>query len=207
MDKGKQKIEYKTLNERLSNIIVASIGWLLILLGISAAFTFLSVAVYAANIDHRMSFVDYLYNPDYDHSVLKFILFVTGGLGIILLVVTLIAGFILLIRKKQWLGGVILGIITVSALFLIFVPVSQTQKTYAVKGTLKAGATFTDGQNFYTTLAYSNKEKAKQAFNNAVWVNSNEFTFKTIVSTRKVHQPLVKIELPQKPASYDADSE
>jgi hypothetical protein len=133
-------------------------------------------------------------------------LFVTGGLGILLLVVTFIAGFILLIRKKQWLGGTILGIITVSALFLFFFPVSQTQKVYSVKGTLKKGQ-FISGQSYLITSSHKSVEQAKQEWFDETWVDSQEVTFKTIVSTRKVYQPLVKIELPQKPASYDASNE
>ncbi|AYF99780.1 hypothetical protein [Lactococcus allomyrinae] len=207
MYKGKQKIELKTLNEHLNYIVVGGIIGLLILLGISAVFTFLSIAAYAASVDHSMSVVDYLYNSNYNHTVLKFILFVTGGLGIILLVVTVIASFILLMRGKQWLGGTILGIITVSTLFLFFVPVSQTQKVYSVKGILKNDV-FIDGRNDFTTPSYKSVEEAKQKFFDEVWFSSpQEVTFTTIVSTRKVYQPLVKIEFPQKPASYNADNE
>jgi glucan phosphoethanolaminetransferase (alkaline phosphatase superfamily) len=197
----------KTLNEHLLYIVIGGIIGLLILLGITAVFAFLSIAVYAASVDHSMSVVDYLYNSNYNHTVLKFILFVTGGLGIILLVVTVIASFILLLRRKQWLGFAILGIITVSTLFLFFVPVSQTQKVYAVKGTLKNDI-FIDGGNELTTPGYKSVEQAKQKFFDEVWFSSpQDVTFKTIVSTKKVYQPLLKIEFPQKPASYDADNE
>ncbi|MDT2909313.1 hypothetical protein [Lactococcus lactis] len=208
MYEGKKKIIFKTREEIFKNIIDVGIVGLVALTAISLLFTFLSIAVYAATIEHRMSLTDYLYNSDYNHSILKFILFITGVLGLLFVVLTVSVGLIFFIIKRNWFGITIIVLSISSIIFLFFIPFRQNEKVYFVKGTIRPEMFTKKQYNYYDeetykTGEYSTAKDAKTAFQRQALLPTSYFKTKVVTKIKKVNKPLITLSLPSKPLEYE----
>ena len=129
---------------RNSKIEKSTIYTFFITIAIAFVSTFVSFAMYASNTQNSLSLVNYLYEPDGNHVLLKFILWMTVPIAIVCFIVFLILrliDYIILCIAKQvkWqhtTAFVGVCMILVTLIFLFFVPVKHKIPQYRVQATV-----------------------------------------------------------------------
>jgi hypothetical protein len=197
----KNTTTFDVFEDLLKRLIIKGMLGFGILLGMSLLLSFLSVAVYAAQVEHAMSFTDYLYS--YDHTLLKFFLFVAAGLSVVLNVGVFSASVILSIYRKAWRSLFMLCLSVGGLLFLLFVPVPQSKTLYAAQVKIKPeyvekGFVFWDNKTEVTTDYYPTYQEAKNEVRQSM-LNEGVVTLKEVSKVQKVKQPLLHFRLPKNP--------
>lgn len=126
--------EIKLIDDKFYYVISKGIIILFVLFGISIIPTLSSFAYCAATVQHEMSWIDYLYSSN--HGVLKFILFVSGTLGILTIIAVSFSTITLQILWKKWKKASLFGAIIVLILILFTIPFPQNTKMYYARITI-----------------------------------------------------------------------
>lgn len=197
----KETQRFDIFEDMLKQVLIKGGIGLGLLLGISGLLIFLSVAVYAAEVQHAMSLIDYLYSSN--HTLLKFILFLAAGVSAVLLLGMFLAALMLFIYRKAWRSLLMLCLSVGTLLFLLFVPVPQNKTFYAARVTLNSEYVKNFGllwnyKTEVTTDYYPTYQEAKNEVRQEI-LNEAVVTLKEVSKVQKVKQPLLHFRLPKNP--------
>jgi magnesium-transporting ATPase (P-type) len=203
----KQDVKFDVFDDLLKEGIIMGLLGLFILLIISCLMIFLSVAIYAAQVQNTMSLTDYLYSQD--HTVLTFFLFLIVGLSVVLVIGVLLASLALFISLRAWKSLTVFCLFVGLFVFLFFVPIHETKTLYAAEISIKPEYLRKHSDEIFFLTArtdfYLSYEEAKEEVeqNSYLDIPRDAFVLKQITKKQEISHPIVHIELPKNPKNSE----